>query len=828
MDEKIVNDFHQKMTDERLNNHHAHEPELKRIYREIISAMSADYSEYTKHVPKFLSSLEANNPHSISYSLLHFFELYEQLLNTKQFSPFDLAIMDYEADKKTIAKVKPIFEASLSKNNKHRLSEENFDISTLTAVDKKEMSALIIHKLQNDSKQLNWTREMVDGTMMQLTFLRQILGSLHNIELLYHAVGLFIDRLTSSEYYQAGRDIAEEIIISSYKDGMPELGYFNSFRLYSNVGSIHAALLYANLSITSILNKPAPYSEKYIKEIIWQGIKFFRNVKLYPWAAKIYREIPVELIYTGHERRSLDHSYFTLLLMMLEPSLPPKLLDYMHKEREKIISGGINEALPWLLTLYNVRRLYPNADFGVTGFGFFLSIFELIVPSETIKKYKDIIEGVSEELKKHLKESLVKLNETRNTTDFVYDNEIAIRISNRLIEYSKKNQDAPAFLLSMMLKSDYSILFKQKESKKLAPLILPEINVDSLESLYENKDSFLQAFPVNISKSMNWLGFSEGKLYQLQLFNNEYKFSSLYDWNHDEYKELLNSNFFVDLSFDDTIKDKGGVRQISPEEFDEEEKNMAKKLSIGKIQVDEHAEEVYIVKDMELSSYPHNLLLNEKGDFIAKNIPITNVLSTEWLLQTNGFQPLPADFSKSIWIPIESGDYPLSYLFSNIEKTLQDNSFKVFKEVELTEPLSSDINIVCSHGAKDISETQIVFQENTATYDLNSVIGKGKILIFFVCYSGSMKTEFFRNNITSMVKRFIAQGYESVIAPYWALDVTIPRYWLPEFLESLDRGLTTSQAMFNANRKVYAQYPTPAAWGCLHLYGNPNLKIKES
>src|SRR5690606_32383235 len=115
--------------------------------------------------------------------------------------------------------------------------------------------------------------------------------------------------------------------------------------------------------------------------------------------------------------------------------------------------------LPWLLTLYNVRRLYPKADFSPSGFGFFLDIFEIMVPVDTIKKYKDVIEADSEDLKKHLKESLVKLNETRNTTDFVYDNESAIRISSRLIEYSTKEKDAAAFLLSMMLKSDYSILF---------------------------------------------------------------------------------------------------------------------------------------------------------------------------------------------------------------------------------------------------------------------------------------------------------------------------------------------------------------------------------
>jgi hypothetical protein len=585
--------------------------------------------------------------------------------------------------------------------------------------------------------------------------------------------------------------------------------------------------MYANLTLTCILKSPPPYSEKFVKEIIWQGLKFFRNVKLYPWAAKIYSEVPAELKWLDYERRSLDHSNFTVLLMMREASLPTKLLDYMNREREEILKGGVHEALPWLLTLYNVRRIYPTADFSAAGFGFFLSIFEVMIPADTVKKYKDVIEADSEDLKRHLKESLIKLNETRNTIDFVYDNESAIRISSRLIEYSAKNMDAPAFLLAMMLKSDFSILFKQKESKEIAPLILPEVNVDSLETLYEDSNSFLKVLPVRPNTSMNWLAFSEGKLYQLQLFDIEYFFFPLNGWNYDEFKELINSDYFVDLSFDDTIKDRGGVRKIFPEEFEEIEKTIAKKLRIAKLRVAEKAEGIYIVKDMELSKFPHNLFLDENGDFIAKHLPVTNVLSTEWLLQTNGVEPLPTNFSKSVWIPTQSGDYALNYLYSNIESTLQEHSFEIFQEGELAKPLSADINIVCSHGAKNISEVQIVFQENIPTYNLNKIIGKGKILIFFVCYSGSMKTEFFRNNVTSMVKRFIAQGYEAVIAPYWALDVTVPRYWLPEFLNSLNAGFTISLAMFNANMKVNEVYPSPAAWACLHLYGNPNLMINH-
>jgi len=70
--------------------------------------------------------------------------------------------------------------------------------------------------------------------------------------------------------------------------------------------------------------------------------------------------------------------------------LPSKLLNYLNKEREKILAGGTFEALPWLITLYNVKKLYPSKDFSETGFGFYIKTFEMIVPPELVIKQKDI------------------------------------------------------------------------------------------------------------------------------------------------------------------------------------------------------------------------------------------------------------------------------------------------------------------------------------------------------------------------------------------------------------------------------------------------------
>lgn len=828
MDEMLFDEFHHKLTDESLNGTHVHEGDLKNLYVEILDGMTIDYENYRNGVPKILSSLEATNRHSVAYSIDLFFDLFNRLIESKEFRKFDSELTDNDTNVDELwAKIKPIFTEAFARQRVQRISEEYFVLETLSKQEQEEIASILIEKLQESAKQITWTKQMVEDTVLDLVFLRQLLNSTAHTDIFYFSFGNFIDRLSSSEFHQTGRDISEEIIIASFKDSCPEWGFFNMFRQYSHTGSIHGAILYANLSLTSILKNSPPYLDKFVFEVIWQGMKFFRNTGLMPWAVQMYNSLPKELKINSYERRSLDQTYFTALLKMREASMPSDLLDYLNKNREDILSGGIHDASPWLLTLYNVKNLFPDADFSSVGLGFYVTVFESIVPEETIKHYKTILFGDLQELKELLKESLIKLNETRSTSDFVYDNESAIKISNKLIIRAVENDDAAAFLLSMMLKSDYSLLFQSKESQEIAPLQLPDVDVATVETIYENKSEFLSYLPINPSASLVCIGFSEGNLYELELYNNEYNLSKLNTWKYEAYKQLIDDDFFFNLSFSDSVKDKSGVRLISPEEFQEEERNLASQLNIIRLLLDANSNSVCVVKDMELSKFPHNLFLNQNGDFIAKQIPVTNVLSTEWFIQSSRKQ-LPNKFRKSIWIPTDSGDYTLNYLFSNIEESLHVNAFEIFTQTELESPLSSEINIVCSHGTKNISEIQVVYHEHQPTYNLNSIVGKGKILIFFVCYSGSMQTEFYRNNVTSLIKRYISEGYEAVIAPFWALEVTIPGYWLPQFMQSLNEGRTVASAVFEANKKVYERYPTPAAWACLHLYGNPNLKIVDS
>ena len=51
--------------------------------------------------------------------------------------------------------------------------------------------------------------------------------------------------------------------------------------------------------------------------------------------------------------------------------------------------------------------------------------------------------------------------------------------------------------------------------------------------------------------------------------------------------------------------------------------------------------------------------------------------------------------------------------------------------------------------------------------------------------------------------------------------------WLPEFLSQIENSQNVAEAVFRANKKVSTIFNTPKAYACLHLYGNPLLKIGE-
>ncbi|WP_297101626.1 hypothetical protein [uncultured Draconibacterium sp.] len=826
--EQHLDGFHDILTSQHIGVKEYRFDDLVNKFRLLVQHISKDYDTYRSYIPSLLSILEKNDSTSIAILGESFFDFFDNLNSIPTFKKVDKSIINADYTPDIIDVLFKAIGNTESKDNRIRISDFSLNKEGLSNSSKLKIISSIVDFIEEKSKLLTWDEELIQLTLTQLAVIRDLLNDQGDNYWFYFLLGSVFDRLSSSEYYQQSRDLAEEILIAAYKDEVPHLGYLILFRCYSNTSSSIAALMYANFCLFTSLTHAHNLHNKFIKEIIWQAMKFFRNISLFKLAQRIYISIPDNLDWDAYEKRSIEHTYLLTLLKETDDSLPSKFLDFLNRERETILKSGIKDALPLLISLYNIRRIYPEADFSSTGLGFYENIFEMIVPAETVERHKVIIEGESKKSKVLLRESLVKLNETRNRTDIVNDNEIAISIANRMIESSVQEEDFSALLLAMLVKADYSIIFLEKKGLELAPMHIPHTDIETFEKIYGSESHVIKNLSSIDNVSIIWLITSEKKLFQLNLFKQVFSCHRNNNWSFETFQDLRRSDFFSKFQFNDTIKTKSGeVRIVLPEEHLEESEEQKKKINFAILETDESIKPILFVLDIEIAGFPHNLFIDSKGEFIYIERPICNILSTEWYLKFANKSYLEKNYSKSIWIPTEGGDFTINQLFGSIEDVLSEFNFNIENSMKLKKPITSDLNIVTAHGSNDIALKQVFYPDGVPRLNLDSYLGIGKVLIFFVCHSGSTKSTPFKNSISTIIKEYITKGYLSVIAPFWSLHINIPPIWLSEFLQSIDNGNDISKSVHNANMAVSQKFPTLSAWACMHLYGDPHLKLKE-
>jgi len=397
-----------------------------------------------------------------------------------------------------------------------------------------------------------------------------------------------------------------------------------------------------------------------------------------------------------------------------------------------------------------------------------------------------------------------------------------------MIESSIQEGDIEALLLVMLIKADYSIIFLEKKGMELTPVHIPHTDIESFEKIYGSESHVIENLSSIDNISIIWLMLSEKKLFQLNLFKQDFSCHFNNNWNYDTFQDLRRSDFFSKFQFDDTIKTRSGeVRMVLPEEHQDESVEIKKKINFAKLELDDSNKPLMVVLDIDIAGFPHNLFQESEGGFIYQNRAICNILSTEWYLKFANKTFLAENYSKAIWIPTEGGDFTINQLFGGLESTLTDYSFKIENSIKLENPISSELNIVTAHGSNDIALKQVFYPDGAPRLNINSFLGTGKVLILLVCHSGSTKSTPFKNSISTLIKEYISKGYISIIAPFWSLHISIPPIWVPVFIHSINNGDEINIAVHKANMAVFDIFPTPSAWACMHLYGDPYLKLKK-
>lgn len=799
--------------------------EIQNLFEYIFSCMVNSHKNYLDNIAQLIEVCEENEAKIFPYLFSLFYGSYMNFIENIGVVPFDDSIFarDYKDNVSVIERIEACLNNAFGKGHELQLSEALYDVSSLSKEELEFHLYLVRRIIVDSAENLRWSLEDVSANYFLMLISRQVAISSGHIELYYLTFGVFFDRLHTSEFHQKLRDLAEEVLISSFSDDIPEYGFYLSFRAFSNQSNTITGFVYGILLLFSILNgRRKSINNKLFVEIVWESIRFFRNAEYLRIVKSIYEMSKDKGVFSPYESRQIAHGYLSSLMLSGDNDLISRLEDFLSQWREEIIEGGVHDCLPWLMMIYNIKSNYAKRGYASSSLPYYENLFEMIVPQAVIGRHKNYIFGSAAEIKGYFIESLDKLNETRHKTDFSNDVKNAIFLSHKLISIAFAEQDYEAFLLAMIVSADFSFVFREKASVgRIAVSYEPEVN--EIRQYYSNVIEFAKKTKIGEDNILVCLGVSGSKVYEL-FYGDEFKVFKLDSW------KASMTNFWAknnkeSLRLVTSVK-KGNVRMVFPEEHMAEGEVIKNNLSFTKILGNINAP-VLLVKDMEIAGFPHNLLIGNEGGFIMDYYPVVNILSVEWMNNyLPNFGPIPKAYKKKMWIPIEDGDWPLLQIHSKLEESLVRQEVEVYDSSTLDEPLNAEMNIVVAHGGSDIRSFYALYTgDEHAISNIGRVIGHGKLLILFVCHAGSSEKGAFDNKMQSFVRLFLESGYEAVIAPFWALSIDVPPIWLPAFLDSFNAGDTVMNSFYHASQVVKENYPTPAAWACLHLYGNPYLKI---
>jgi hypothetical protein len=325
-----------------------------------------------------------------------------------------------------------------------------------------------------------------------------------------------------------------------------------------------------------------------------------------------------------------------------------------------------------------------------------------------------------------------------------------------------------------------------------------------------------------------WIGKGKTIFLEMTMCGEQFEMAGKISVTRNVLKNIENS--IAKLKYERDIKVPGQPVYVkSEEELENEGKELANQLNDFSIAIPESAERLLFIKDLEISSYPHNMFIDSNTkSFVSATRPCCNTLSTEVFFKTNTIDNLCNGFKKALWIPCGSEELTFDMIHSKLEDVIKDHNLEVLNELSIEKPISGDMVFLCAHGGCDISTTEVFYVDDKPILDTLPCIGVGKVAILFICFSGTISRSLYDNAMHTLVKQLILKGYRSVVAPMWSLYTDVITPWLSAFLVGMENGEYIIDAVYKANIELKKKFVAPSAWACLHLFGNPYTCIADN
>lgn len=698
----------------------------------------------------------------------------------------------------------------------------------LSEKERRFVASTITQMIQRQGVETLWTEETFQNSLFFCNILYPICKKDNVMGLLFLSYNNIIDRLNNSGFCQQARDLAEGLLVIGYKERLEAESYFSACRAYIGANNIVAGTLFYYICLYVITNNAKKVNRKFAYDLYWQYLKVCRAYGIYPQEDVIKVTKAFEKLDNDNfDRMSFYHTLFYTRLKANRDTdgLVKDVTEFLDSNREAFFANLDHGSMPWITLLVSMQEVLPDQDY--SGVQPYVTAARQVAQRKGNELLFDILEETN--LFSRLKEFQYKLQKTRNRSDYSMDNEMAMIVAKKLLNQSYIGNDPSGFLLSMSSKTDFSTVQPNTVTEGFYKQFdVEDVEGDDLSSIYNNPKVVQQLMCTDDNDIIYWIGRGKKEFLVLTSFKGQYEMSGKINLQRERVKDTVETKV-ANLRYERMVTDDRGSTYVkSDNELEEDGIDMASSLKEYAVNVPEEADRLIFIKDLEIASYPHNLFVKEStGEFVSSLKPCCNALSTEVFFKTNTLDPLPDNFSKAFWIPYGSEEFTFDMIYGKLEDVIKEHDISVQNTLSTDNPLSADITMLCAHGGVDVSTTEVFYVADRPILDILPCVGKGRIALLFVCYSGSISRTNIDNAMHTLAKKLIMKGYSSIVAPMWSLNTEIIKPWLSTFLDYMESGDYIIDAVFKANMKIKQEFIAPSAWACLHLFGNPYTRVAE-
>lgn len=799
------------------------------MYNELLSEATKSYENGKSIFWPMIDAMESNREACLEYQLCQFNHLLEDLLNTIKIEE-DLVVKKKIFIQNCTESDFERIRSKLKRDESKCMHEVTTALTnSLTREEKEKFFSLSICLVLYHDELLTESKSLINGTLDLLFYNRSIAIEYRN-ELLpyfYHSMFNMIDRIQKVGWHQDVRDMAEELLVCGYKDNMLHYAYLGKMRLFAMQYNIIAALLFANTLMYSLKDKKTCPKQFYL-EMLLSILRMYRavavaNKKLDMNVDKI-KESFESLSVPLKDRIGFYHTFYSLKMYYLDDALELEIENFLDKNIDEIKKDAANAAVSWYSLLVSLAKEKGKMSSKLRSF---LEVLHSVIPAKQRESFLiNIIDKTNtfDCLKKHLNH----LSATRHIEDYNKDCLYATVLARQMLPESFQEKSVVKMLLAMSVLNDFSFV-RQMESQidKNGPLSFFQEKSIEINGLYEDEEELTSCFGNAKDDSFIWIAEGEEGSYITtkcdQSFNFNF-FEGVHSADFRKSRALVQQKLIFD-TYDAKSRLSKDIKS-----YEDEAAEINQGLSTSCFDFP-HAQRLMFAKDSSYAFYPHQLFFNPKTNRLyAEDYPTANFISTEFLLQNIDKCKISGSLTKAFWTPKDL-DFGLAQSYSHLSDILENFKIEIhaeesqLKDYYPIKQLNSNINILCAHGNEKGKDAYCFSAGDVKFSNLNKIVGKGELLILFVCHSGSMDNSNFDNAIHTMIKIFIRAGYQAVIAPMWALSTEILPKWLETFMARFEEGVFVVDALYKANMAVKEKYPTPSAWANLHLFGNPYLHV---